>query len=149
MNPVLEKGTSYCKASLLAYSVENPQLVIVRDLLCRNAVKTCMKEPCFFQVSLYRFLIYKCDNVICSEIRLPRFLITFSIFFKKETTCFCGFGCNTALYASLIVPCFTWLTCTHSWNMFHNYRYIYSTVLWSYNTRLVFVTFLYCMRCTV
>ena len=88
MNPVLEKGTSYCKASLLAYSGENPQLVIVRDLLCRNTVKTCIKEPCFFQVSLYGFLIYECDNVICSEIRLPRFLITFLIFFLKRNNLF-------------------------------------------------------------
>ena len=118
MNPVLEKGTSYCKASLLAYSGGNPQLVIVRDLLCRNTVKTCIKEPSFFQVSLYGFLICKCDNAICSGIRLPRFLITFLIFFLKETTCFCGFGCDTALYTSLIVPCFIWLTCTHSWICF-------------------------------
>ena len=34
--------------------------------------------------------------------------------FKKGKPLFVGFKCDTALYASLILPCFTWLTCTHS-----------------------------------
>ena len=50
-------------------------------------------------------------------------LITFLIFVKKKKTkkqkkdlFVGGCGCDTVLYASLILPRFTWLTCTHILN---------------------------------
>ena len=64
-----------------------------------------------------------------------------------------GYKCDIALYASLIVPCSTWLTCTHS-RIFCTAMDVCLTVqycglrtpsvFW-----LVFATFLYRMRCTL
>ena len=61
-------------------------------------------------------------------------------------------GCNSALYASLIVPCFTWLTCTQGQICCTAMDVL--TVQFCILTMLlvfcqVFVTFLYHMQCTV
>lgn len=61
-------------------------------------------------------------------------------------------GCDSALYASLIVPCFTWLTCTQGQICCTAMDVL--TVQFCILTMLlvfcqVFVTFLYHMQCTV
>ena len=78
----------------------------------------------------------------------------FTFYDKKKITCIeCGCGCDTALYAGPIVSCSSWLTCTYSrifctamdvWLTVQYCGLIALSVFW-----LVFVTFLYRMRCTL
>lgn len=64
---------------------------------------------------------------------LVSFLITsLIVVLKKKATCVGGHGCDTALCANLMTPCFTNLH--KQSDMLRNYGCIDSTVLWSYNT---------------
>ena len=86
-------------------------------------------------------------NGISCEINPLRFIIPLLIFVEKkqqqQQKKQNKKKKKPSLYASLIVPCFTWLTCIYTFGYVRSYGCINSTVLWSYNTSGVLAIFYY------
>ena len=82
-------------------------------------------------------------NSISCEINPLRFIIPLLIFNEKKKQKKQKQKKKPALYASLIVPCFTWLTCMYTFGYVCSNGCINSTVLWSYNTSGILAIFYY------